>query len=31
MASRLGVKIHFHRIAVKAFDEPRPYEIRARS
>jgi homoserine dehydrogenase len=27
MASRLGVRIHFHKIAVKAFDEPRPYEI----
>ena len=27
MASRLGVKINMHKIAVKAFDEPRPYEI----
>src|SRR5215469_3391675 len=27
MAARIGVKIHFHKIAVKAFDEPRPYPI----
>ncbi len=27
MAARLGVKINFRRIAVKAFDEPRPYPI----
>jgi homoserine dehydrogenase len=27
MASRLGVRIHFHKIAVKAFSEPRPYVI----
>jgi homoserine dehydrogenase len=27
MASRLGVRIHLHRVAVKAFEEPRPYEI----
>ncbi len=27
MASRLGVKIAFRKIAVKAFDEPRPYPI----
>jgi homoserine dehydrogenase len=27
LASRLGVKINLHRIAVKAFDEPRPYPI----
>ena len=27
MAARLGVKLAFRRIAVKAFDEPRPYEI----
>src|SRR5688572_11811122 len=27
MASRLGVKISLHKIAVKAFDEPRPYPI----
>src|SRR5882762_8207859 len=27
MAARLGVKIAFRKIAVKAFDEPRPYEI----
>ena len=27
VASRLGVRIHLHRIAVKAFDEPRPYPI----
>jgi homoserine dehydrogenase len=27
MASRLGVKLNFRRIAVKAFDEPRPYPI----
>ncbi len=27
MASRLGVRLHVHKVAVKAFDEPRPYEI----
>jgi homoserine dehydrogenase len=27
MASRLGVKVAVRKIAVKAFDEPRPYEI----
>jgi len=27
MASRIGVEINLHKIAVKAFDEPRPYEI----
>lgn len=27
MASRLGVDIHITKVAVKAFDEPRPYEI----
>jgi len=27
MASRLGVKLHFAKVAVKAYDEPRPYEI----
>ncbi len=27
MAARLGVTINFRKIAVKAFDEPRPYEI----
>ena len=27
MSSRSGVKTHFQKIAVKAFDEPRPYEI----
>ena len=27
MASRLGVRIQLHKIAVKAFDEPRPYPI----
>src|SRR5204863_7803823 len=27
MAARLGVKIAFKKIAVKAFDEPRPYPI----
>lgn len=27
MAARLGVKLSFRKIAVKAFDEPRPYEI----
>jgi len=27
MAARLGVKINFRKIAVKSFDEPRPYEI----
>ena len=27
LAARLGVKLHFRKIAVKAFDEPRPYPI----
>src|SRR5436190_15573075 len=27
LASRVGVKVHVRKIAVKAFDEPRPYEI----
>jgi len=27
MAARLGVKINFRKVAVKAFDEPRPYPI----
>ncbi len=27
MASRIGVKVAFRKIAVKAFDEPRPYPI----
>lgn len=27
MASRLGVRLHLSRVAVKALDEPRPYEI----
>jgi homoserine dehydrogenase len=27
MASRIGVKVNIRKIAVKAFDEPRPYEI----
>jgi homoserine dehydrogenase len=27
MAARLGVKLNFSKVAVKAFDEPRPYEI----
>jgi homoserine dehydrogenase len=27
MAARLGVKLAFRKIAVKAYDEPRPYEI----
>ena len=27
MAARLGVKLSFRKIAVKAFDEPRPYKI----
>jgi len=27
MAARLGVKLNFRKIAVKAFDEPRPYVI----
>jgi homoserine dehydrogenase len=27
MASRLGLKLHLHKVAVKAFDEPRPYPI----
>ncbi len=29
MASRLGVKLQIHKIAVKAFDEPRPYPVPA--
>ena len=29
MSSRIGVKIHLAKIAVKAFDEPRPYAIPA--
>jgi homoserine dehydrogenase len=29
MAARLGVKLDFRKIAVKAFDEPRPYPIPA--
>ena len=29
MAARLGVKVNFHKIAVKAFNEPRPYPIPA--
>jgi homoserine dehydrogenase len=29
MASRLGIRINVHRIAVKALDEPRPYSIPA--
>src|SRR3954469_3064637 len=27
MASRIGVKVQVHKVAVKAFDEPRPYDI----
>ena len=27
MASRIGVKVHVHKVAVKALDEPRPYPI----
>jgi homoserine dehydrogenase len=27
LAARLGVQVHFRKIAVKAFDEPRPYPI----
>ncbi len=27
MTSRIGVQINLRKIAVKAFDEPRPYEI----
>jgi homoserine dehydrogenase len=27
MAARLGVKLNFRKVAVKAFDEPRPYPI----
>jgi homoserine dehydrogenase len=27
LASRVGVKVHVRKVAVKAFDEPRPYEI----
>jgi len=27
MASRIGVRVNVHKVAVKAFDEPRPYEI----
>src|SRR3989440_4945058 len=29
VSSRIGVKINVRKIAVKAFDEPRPYEIPA--
>ncbi len=29
MASRIGVKVNVRKIAVKAFDEPRPYQIPA--
>ena len=29
MSSRIGVKVNFKKVAVKAFDEPRPYEIPA--
>src|SRR5256712_12238386 len=29
MTSRIGVKVNLRKIAVKAFDEPRPYEIPA--
>jgi homoserine dehydrogenase len=29
LASRIGVKINVHKVAVKAFDEPRPYAIPA--
>src|SRR2546426_8338568 len=29
MASRIGIKVNVRKIAVKAFDEPRPYEIPA--
>ena len=27
LASRIGVQVHVRKVAVKAFDEPRPYEI----
>ena len=27
MASRIGIKVHLRKVAVKAFDEPRPYPI----
>jgi homoserine dehydrogenase len=27
MASRIGVRVNVHKVAVKAFDEPRPYQI----
>jgi homoserine dehydrogenase len=27
LAARLGIKVNFRRVAVKAFDEPRPYPI----
>src|SRR5687767_279844 len=27
LSSRIGVKVNLHKIAVKAYDEPRPYEI----
>src|SRR5437762_8418568 len=27
MSSRIGVKVNVRKIAVKAFDEPRPYDI----
>src|ERR1035437_8424187 len=29
MASRIGVKVNVRKVAVKAFDEPRPYAIPA--
>ena len=30
MASRIGVKVNVRKVAVKAFDEPRPYAIPTR-
>ena len=27
MASRIGVRVNLRKVAVKAFDEPRPYPI----
>jgi len=27
LASRIGIKVNIHKVAVKAFDEPRPYPI----
>ena len=31
MASRIGVKVNVRKVAVKAFDEPRPTRFRSRA